>query len=140
MNYTIYNPTNGQILHTISGTGPSVEINLAGKTYIDGNYSSRSHYIENGQAVVKPDSPGESYVWNHDSKTWELDMTVASASARVRRNILLQAVDRMNPIWYATLTVEQQTELQTYRQQLLDVPQQTGFPENVVWPTKPAWL
>jgi len=30
-----------------------------------------------------------------------------------------------------------QTAWATYRQELRDIPQQEGFPENVTWPTKP---
>jgi hypothetical protein len=30
------------------------------------------------------------------------------------------------------------TEWQTYRQALRDLPQQTGFPENIDWPEKPT--
>jgi len=56
------------------------------------------------------------------------------------RNKLLEKVDRVNPIWYATLTSTQQTELATYRKELLDVPQQSGFPNSILWPSPPAWL
>jgi hypothetical protein len=38
------------------------------------------------------------------------------------------------------LTTEQQQQLQTYRQALLDVPQQAGFPDTIEWPEKPEWL
>jgi pyruvate,orthophosphate dikinase len=36
--------------------------------------------------------------------------------------------------------VERQVALQEYRQALLAVPQQPGFPDQVIWPTKPSWL
>ena len=49
-------------------------------------------------------------------------------------------VDRVNVVWYNSLTEQQKTELQAYRQALLDVPQQSGFPENIIWPNKPSWL
>jgi hypothetical protein len=35
------------------------------------------------------------------------------------------------------MTQEQKDSLIEYRQLLLDVPQQVGFPYNVIWPTKP---
>lgn len=56
------------------------------------------------------------------------------------RNKLLAKVDFVNPVWYASLTAQQQDELATYRRALLDVPQQTGFPNSIAWPTPPAWL
>lgn len=56
------------------------------------------------------------------------------------RNKLLQNVDRVNPIWYASLSADQQAELTAYRQALLDVPQQAEFPTVINWPAKPSWL
>lgn len=35
---------------------------------------------------------------------------------------------------------EQKAELATYRQALLDVPQQEGFPSEVTWPDKPTFI
>lgn len=58
----------------------------------------------------------------------------------LRDQDLRNNVDTINPIRYETLTDEQRTELKTYRQALLDIPQQDGFPEVFVWPTKPTWL
>lgn len=42
-----------------------------------------------------------------------------------------------NILRWAALTPEKQAEWATYRQTLLDVPQQDGFPHNVIWPVKP---
>ena len=68
-----------------------------------------------------------------------VDLSVADQT-RLVRNQLLDAVDRINPVWYASLDQDQQTQLQQYRQALLDVPQQASFPTAVSWPAKPAWL
>ncbi len=58
---------------------------------------------------------------------------------RLKRNNLLKEVDEVtsNPLRWAELTSVSQTEWATYRQALLDVPQQAGFPHNITWPTKP---
>lgn len=45
-----------------------------------------------------------------------------------------------NPLRWADLSSEEQTEVAAYRTALLDVPQQPGFPHNVTWPTMPACL
>lgn len=45
-----------------------------------------------------------------------------------------------NPLRWADLSEQEQTEVATYRTALLDVPQQSGFPHNVTWPTKPSCL
>ena len=72
----------------------------------------------------------------------ELD---AAEAARVRgdRDIKLQLeVDPVvsNPLRWADLSSEEQTEVAAYRTALLDVPQQPGFPSTVSWPTPPACL
>ena len=56
-----------------------------------------------------------------------------------RNGILTTVVDPLvsNPLRWADLTSDKQAEWATYRQALLDVPQQAGFPTNITWPTKP---
>ncbi len=58
---------------------------------------------------------------------------------REERNFYLEEMDAIvaNPLRWAAMTTEQQNAWSTYRQELLDVPQQSGFPETVSWPTKP---
>jgi hypothetical protein len=43
----------------------------------------------------------------------------------------------MNPIRWEELSEEKKQEWKTYRQALLDIPEQDGFPINVIWPAKP---
>ena len=65
----------------------------------------------------------------------ELDATLA-AQVRSERDLLLSVVDVVvsNPLRWASLSSEEQNEWSTYRQALLDVPQQSGFPSTVTWP------
>jgi hypothetical protein len=58
---------------------------------------------------------------------------------REQRNFLLVELDDFvsNPFRFNVLTVEQKDELAIYRQALLDVPQQSGFPMDVAFPEKP---
>ena len=42
-----------------------------------------------------------------------------------------------NPLRWAELTDAKQTEWTQYRTDLLNLPAQAGFPDNVTWPTKP---
>jgi len=144
MIYTIYNPTTGQILQTIHGDNADwIQSNLDGKNYVEGDYNAKDYYIDNNQAVAKPTNPsigGQKYNFDYTTKSWIYD-TVASATAlRKYRNDELTNVDKINPTWYSSLTTDQQTELQQYRQDLLNIPQQSGFPTTVTWPTKPSWL
>ena len=61
---------------------------------------------------------------------------------RRQRNEKLKELDIVvsNPLRFASFTDEQKAELATYRQALLDVPQQAGFPSEVVWPEKPTFI
>ena len=68
----------------------------------------------------------------------ELDAAQAE-SVRSIRNALLLDVDAMvsNPLRWAEMTSEQQSLWTQYRTDLLNVPQQYGFPHDITWPTKP---
>jgi hypothetical protein len=60
--------------------------------------------------------------------------------SRYQRNKLLEnEVDPIvtNPLRWADLTTEKQNEWTQYRTDLLNVPQQAGFPHTINWPTKP---
>tara|TARA_S200002703_G_scaffold154849_1_gene158274 strand:- start:348 stop:755 length:408 start_codon:yes stop_codon:yes gene_type:complete len=64
-----------------------------------------------------------------------------SAFKRGDRDILLESeVDPVvtNPLRWAELTTEQQNAWTQYRTDLLNVPQQAGFPNTITWPTKPS--
>jgi hypothetical protein len=69
----------------------------------------------------------------------ELDAETAAAIRQERDMKLIAEVDPIagNALRWAALTVEQQQAWADYRQALLDIPQQSGFPRDVVWPTKP---
>ena len=69
----------------------------------------------------------------------ELDAQAADAVRAERDHKLASEVDVIagNALRWAALTAEQQQAWADYRQALLDVPQQEGFPHNVAWPTKP---
>ena len=68
----------------------------------------------------------------------ELDAALAD-EVRSDRDGRLAEVDAIagNALRWADLTSAEQAEWSTYRQALLDVPQQAGFPTNITWPTKP---
>jgi hypothetical protein len=141
MTYTLYDLSTGQIISVLS-TNDRTQIEQY--NFIEGSFDGSEYYISNGVAVPIPTNPSThilKYVFNYSTKAWDLDSTATALKARLFRNKLLsETVDKINPIWYATLTDEQCTELTAYRQALLDVPQQTGFPTQIEWPTKPTWL
>lgn len=64
---------------------------------------------------------------------------LAAQAVRQQRNQLLLELDAIvsNPLRWNSLTQAQHAAYAVYRQDLLDIPQQPGFPMNVTWPTKP---
>lgn len=66
---------------------------------------------------------------------------IKSADIRGERNFLLsENVDRIisNPLRWASLSETDQNAWTQYRQDLLDITDQSGFPDNVNWPIMPT--
>ena len=64
-----------------------------------------------------------------------------AANFRVERyNILVAVVDPLvsNPLRWADITADQKAAWSQYRTDLLAVPQQSGFPNSITWPTEPS--
>jgi hypothetical protein len=142
--YTKYSTATGQIIgHVVSDNQDLLILNTHGHSFVEGYFDQDQHYIHNGHVQNKPDKPDNFHViyeFDYNTKTWIVDLEQTKKQMRMLRNICLSAIDRINPVWYASLTTAQQQQLQVYRQALLDIPQQTGFPDSVEWPSKPQWL
>ena len=69
----------------------------------------------------------------------ELDAKVATQERVWRDHLLQSEVDSIvsNPLRWADMTSEKQNEWSHYRTDLLNVPQQSSFPNTISWPTKP---
>lgn len=83
----------------------------------------------------------EAYLAEHpemllDSAQIEADRLTREARAR-RDTLLKETVDSVNPMRWEAMSDEQKDAWRAYRQALLDVPQQEGFPTNIVWPEAP---
>ena len=62
----------------------------------------------------------------------------ATVEANMQRKYLLETIVDplvMNPLRWADLTAQEQERVKTYRQALLDITDQDGFPHNIEWPT-----
>jgi hypothetical protein len=69
----------------------------------------------------------------------ELDAAAAAGVRAERDNRLTTEVDPIvsNALRWADLTAAKQAEWTQYRTDLLNVPDQSGFPNTITWPTKP---
>ena len=97
-----------------------------------------NYYVDNGILVELPTKPDQYSIFDYSLKQWVQNEPLAKYEIRVQRDDLLaksdwtdtsSAPDRLGQAVYQ--------EWQTYRQALRDIPKQTGFPFNVVWPIAP---
>lgn len=92
--------------------------------------------IDNAAVLALIGSDFEAYV---PPTQEELDEEAAQVVREERDGLLVTVVDPLvsNPLRWADMTEETQTAWAQYRLDLLDVPQQTGFPHSVTWPVQP---
>ena len=121
------------------------------KTDVDPKDTSNT-LLPAGAVEVQPPSFTDSQFVRWDGSAWgiedipskEVDETPLAdpdQDARNERNFLLnQHVDpRMsNPLWWSSLDGTLQADIEQYRLDLLDVPQQFEFPHNITWPQEPS--
>jgi len=101
----------------------------SGEVYAYEADGSQDAYIPAGLMPMTP-----------DEITAHLNPPITAEQIRAERGRRLAGIDRLvaNPLRWAEFTEAQKTAFAAYRQALLDVPQQPGFPEDVSWPEMPA--
>lgn len=99
------------------------------------------YYIDGGKLKIRPPQPSPFYDWN--GIEWVLNDAFwydnQAELVRGQRDELLLQSDWTDTASAPTrLGTDVYNSWQVYRQQLRDVPEQSGFPLNVAWPTKPS--
>lgn len=94
--------------------------------------------VNNDELLEAMASAGD--VAEYTPPTQEEVATLKSKEVRYQRDGLLLEMDAIicNPLRWAALDANTQTAWGSYRQALLDVPQQVDFPYNVSWPVRPS--
>lgn len=89
--------------------------------------------------AVKHDYISGNFTEINECPDWkiQLEKEVLSLDVRSKRNNLLSNTDHLIQSDYP-ISDEKKQEIKVYRQALRDIPQQDGFPENIVWPDKPV--
>jgi hypothetical protein len=138
---SVFDPVTGQITQSVHVTSQQQADTLY-QHWLPGSWPNDQYWVVDSKPVLLPTKPISDFPvrFNYQVKQWETNPLIAIRMSRSCRNDLLTQIDQVNPVRYATLTTQQQAELQDYRQDLLDVPQQTGFPNAIEWPAKPTWL
>lgn len=137
MNIQITEVRNAQSMN-VSNTSIDVEINHPEHgwiPYLLTDYDTDTT-IDNDEVMALIGTDFAAYVAPTQA---ELDASAAAQVRSERDNILTTVVDPLvsNPLRWADLTSDKQAEWSQYRTDLLGVPQQAGFPEDITWPTKP---
>ena len=112
--------------HVCISTGDSLP-NIAdllsrGEYYLESNNECDVGYINNGGVFTPP------------------QVTPTTENVLVKRSGLLSYFDTKlyrNQFYWNTLTVDQQNERLAFRQALLDITTQQGYPLSVIWPEYP---
>lgn len=94
--------------------------------------------INNGELLAAMTAAGDVVAYIPPTQE-ELDAIKAQA-VRTERDQRLLTVDAIagNALRWAALDADTQAAWAAYRQALLDVPQQAGFPNDVTWPEEPT--
>lgn len=135
--FTIYK-LNGQIIKTGSCAEADLVFNVGDGLYLETASDPSSQYIKNGKLLDMPPRPIGEFIFNYDTEQWIFDNESAITKAKYQRDQLLQnGPDRVNPMWWASMSTADQMAVTEYRQALLDITQQPGYPMEITWPDLP---
>ena len=89
--------------------------------------------------AVKHDYISGNFTEINECPDWkiQLEKEILSLDVRLERNKILSDTDHLIQSDYP-ISDEKKQEIKAYRQALSDIPQQDGFPDNIVWPDKPT--
>jgi Phage tail assembly chaperone protein len=92
------------------------------------------NYYDGQKIVPMPPKPVGDYKFNYYTKEWEQDLALIEAKAISKRDQLLVESDYTQ---LPDVPVVNKEAWAVYRQELRDLPQTTGWPTDIQWPTKP---
>ena len=123
---TIYSQDTGGIHSCITCPSHEIPLNIPeGHAAIEGFYSAEHFTVENGIPKEKPTKTPEEIEAEELAKAWE--------QLRRDRDFKLSVCD-----WTQVPDAPVDRDAwAVYRQALRDVPQQAGFPTDIIWPEKP---
>lgn len=143
MNFVIYNE-NGQIKTKMSCPDELFRYQIIpdgcnildiGDQYI---IDISEYYVLNKILTLLPIKPNQYSKFDYINKVWIDDNDLATFNIKKQRDNLLSETD-----WTDTASAPSRLgqtiyqQWQNYRQELRDIPSQSGYPFNVIWPTKP---
>lgn len=139
MKFFIIYKENGQIIRDGCCQDDVFDLQARDDEFIlESDATWEGNYVDNGVVLPLPIKPDGYYVFDYSAKEWIFDYTSADTAAKQQRDILLaEGPDRISPLWWSTMTQEEQQSWTDYRQALLDITSQPNYPQEITWPTKP---
>lgn len=126
--YTVYEEASGVILKTLMQVKPPRL--AAGEAFIVGNYPDDQFDIIDGAPVLNVKQYESAEIVDDPVEQDELP---ADQQARIQRDMALAATDWTQ---LADAPVDR-AAWAAYRQELRDITNQAGFPDDIVWPDQP---
>ena len=124
MRVCLLNSITKEVINVVSLNSPAEHNPIPG-VEIAPQHDGNIGWIWNGSGWTDPSDPGIT------------EEQLTEQIRKKRNKALKRVIDNMNAVRWETLTQQQKDEYIVYRQALLDIPQQTNFPYNVIWPTPP---
>ena len=137
-NFVVY-LSNGQVVRNGSCQDETFSLQAnEGEFVIEADFIG-NQYVEDGVLVDMPEKPVGYYIFDYATKSWAFDRQLAESAALQQRDFLLKdGPDRISPLWWSSMTQEQQDAWSQYRQDLLDITSQQDYPNVIIWPIKPG--
>ena len=135
MDYTFFD-TDGKPMGHIGCSPDEIALNVTlnnGSDYRPGMLPLASIALFDGEVVTLPESTGEGFKFNYETRQWVADPDGAWATVRSRRDGLLVGCD-WTQLPDIPTSIRQAWAI--YRQSLRDITLQPD-PFNLVWPSKP---
>lgn len=133
-NFVIYE-TSGKIIRTGYCQDIDFELQVGESENItEGTADATTQYIDNGVVTDMPERPVGYYKFDYTQKAWVQDYDKADAEQRIKRSRLLKESDWTQ---LPDVPLTNKTGWANYRQQLRDIPEQSGYPYNINWPMPP---
>ena len=133
MIYTTFDKLTGRLKgRTVT---PNDTLPTGDEIYIEGFFEPNRHYVDPKTLVIQDAGEAQEFYIQDGINGWLFDSVGADLSFKARRNLLLRESD-----WVELPSAQLRPNINTwlkYRQELRDVPQQPGYPEQITWPVKP---
>jgi hypothetical protein len=146
--YIFYNTITGEPIQTMQGYSMDliehILDNTTGAIELPTEPTIQNYYINSsGEVVEIPVQPSSEHTWNWTTKQWENLVTEEMRKAKAAQQVLVERKKLLDSTdWIVIKAMDTGTPIptawQTYRQELRDVTNQTDYPYQVTWPTKPT--